>query len=128
MLPLGQVLANHSIHFHCYANDIQLYLPLKPCCQTALQALLDCLADLKIWLHVNFLNLNESKTEIVVFGKPSLATSTQALGSLIPNMWHSVSNLGVILYSSFKPDKQFSAVVGFFSIYEICLNQELSVP
>lgn len=61
---------------------IQFYLPLKANVQVELHSLLDCLADIKKWMRTNFLNLNESKIDIGVFGKPSAALSTKALGSL----------------------------------------------
>lgn len=76
MLPLGQILTTHNISFPCYADDIQFYLPRKANGQVELHSLLDCLADIKKWMRTNFLNLNESKIDIVVFGKPSAALST----------------------------------------------------
>ena len=62
-------------------------------------------------MGANFLNLNESKTEIIVFGKTSPAFSTVALGPLVSNIKPSVRNLGVIFDSAFKFEQQVSAVV-----------------
>ena len=47
ILPLGEILVKHNISFHCYADDVQLYLPLKVNGKAALHQFLDCLADIK---------------------------------------------------------------------------------
>ena len=111
VLPLGEIMIKHNISFHCFADDVQLYLPLKVDGQAALLPLLDCLADIKAWLGANFLNLNESKTEAIVFGKISPAFYSDALGPLASNIRPSVRNLGVIFDSAFKFQQQVSAVV-----------------
>ena len=68
MLPLGNIIRTYSVNFHCYADDTQLYLSLKPeqCNQlTKLQA---CLKDIKTWMTRNFLLLNSDKTEVIILG------------------------------------------------------------
>uniref|UniRef100_A0A3Q2WWY2 Reverse transcriptase domain-containing protein n=1 Tax=Haplochromis burtoni TaxID=8153 RepID=A0A3Q2WWY2_HAPBU len=67
LLPLGSIFSRYSISFHCFADDLQIYLPLKSGSDQP-QLLLRCLDDVKQWLSLNFLQLNENKTEVVIFG------------------------------------------------------------
>lgn len=46
----------------------QLYLPLQHNNKHSLKPLLDCLKELKLWLPSNFLQLNENKLGIILFG------------------------------------------------------------
>lgn len=62
-LPLGAVIRKHGINFHCYANDTQLYLFMKP--DEIVEA---CLQDLKAWMTNTFLFLNSNKTEVMLVG------------------------------------------------------------
>ncbi len=66
MLPLGLIFRKHGVSFHCYADDTQIYRPLESN-NKGLNALQVCLADVKAWMSLNFLHLNEGKTEIIVF-------------------------------------------------------------
>ncbi len=61
MLPLGQIFSKYGVSFHCYADDTRLYLPLKPTVSISSIAYLLC--------------LNESKTELILFG-PSESVDT----------------------------------------------------
>ncbi len=68
MLPLGSIFNKYKVSFHCYADDTQIYVPFKQNDNQNLSALTACLSDIKAWMSLNFLNLNESKTEAIVFG------------------------------------------------------------
>ncbi len=59
MLPLGSILYTYRVMQ--YADDIQIYIPLKSNYKQSLKHILDCLDKLQ---PCNFLRLNESKTEI----------------------------------------------------------------
>ncbi|XP_010765722.1 RNA-directed DNA polymerase from mobile element jockey-like, partial [Notothenia coriiceps] len=58
ILPLGSILPKRNIPFHCYADDVQIYLPFNSNFNS-LQQLMDCLTAIKSWLSQNVLNLNE---------------------------------------------------------------------
>lgn len=116
MLPLGSIIARHNLSFHCYADDLQIYLPLKPRGTDAQSSLLDCIADIKQWLAQNFLHLTEDKTECIVFGD----TVTTGFSALSASFSPTVRNLGVIFDSYLKFDKQIDNVVKT-SFYQLCL-------
>lgn len=119
MLPLGFIFRKHGISFHCFADDVQVYLPLKVPVKESLQAVINCMSDIKTWMDLNFLKLNENKTEVVLFGRPELVqVLTSSLGQLAPHLRSHARNLGVIVDSAFKLDKQVSAVVksSFFQL------------
>lgn len=57
--PLGHILCSHSIDFHCYANDTQLYGPLNPGSTEVSQILSRLMSE-------NFLQLNDSESEVFI--------------------------------------------------------------
>ena len=68
MLPLGQIMQNNNIDHHCYADDTQIYVSLSPNDYRPIDLLCQCIEQVKEWMCRNFLQLNEDKTEIIVFG------------------------------------------------------------
>lgn len=117
MLPLGSIFRKHKISFHCFADDVQIYLPLNSK-TNSIEALSNCLGEIRDWMSLNFLHLNDKKTEIIIFGKPDISGLNRAIGPLLSNYSPSVKNLGVIIDSSFKLEKQISSVVktSFFQL------------
>lgn len=121
MLPLGTIIRRHGVSFHCYADDTQMYVPIKRNDPSALSLFLGCLDEVKSWLEQIFLFLNEDKTEIIVFGS---SVNSQAasfdLGRLSAFKSSSVRNLGVSLDESLNFDKQISSVISS-SFYQLRL-------
>ena len=60
--------------FHCYADDMQLYVPLQPG-KTDVSCIMSCLAKIKNWMSENVLQLNYSKSDIVIM-TPSFPSSS----------------------------------------------------
>uniref|UniRef100_A0A3Q3LPB9 Reverse transcriptase domain-containing protein n=1 Tax=Mastacembelus armatus TaxID=205130 RepID=A0A3Q3LPB9_9TELE len=71
MLPLGYVIRKHSINYHCYADDTQLYLSIKPVNTNQLTRLQACLTDIKAWMTSNFLLLNRENRSHYIWAKKS---------------------------------------------------------
>ncbi len=94
--------------FHCYADDSQIYVPLRK--NDTVRQLLDCLDDIKAWMSLNFLSFNENETEVMVFGG-STGTPLVDLGALAQYIKPTLTNLGVKIDSDLKLDSQIRAVV-----------------
>ena len=110
MLPLGDIIRKHLVSFHFYADDTQLYLPLKT--QESAQSLLNCVEAIKHWMSNNFLQLNDSKTEVVIFGSPkSIPKVTGYLSHLSSFVKPSAKSLGVIFDSDMCFKKQINSVI-----------------
>ncbi len=103
LLPLGSIIRKHGVSFHCYADDSQIYVPLKKNDTDSVTALLKCLDDIKAWMAFNFLNFNNNKTEVMFFGGTS-GTPLPDLGSLTQYMKPSITNLGVKMDPDLKLD------------------------
>lgn len=69
LLQLGSIIARNNLLFHCFADDLQIYLPLKPSRPSNAQStLFDCIADIKQWSAQTFLHLNEDKQKVLCLG------------------------------------------------------------
>ncbi|CAC5359324.1 unnamed protein product [Mytilus coruscus] len=67
--PIGKICKRHNTSYHCYADDTQVYLVFKPLDNwTNISKRLEaCVADISKWMCSNMLQLNEDKTELIVF-------------------------------------------------------------
>ncbi len=112
MLPIGSIFRKFDVSYHCYADDTQLYIPIKRNDKSAFYQLTAGLQELKAWLTNNFLHLNDDKTQIILF-RPNEKTdlSTVDLGSLSPYYSSEVKDLGFILDSDLRLNKQINYTV-----------------
>ncbi len=56
MLLLGKIISSFKISYHCYANDIQLYIYFSPDRLEKLSLLQNCLAFISKRMSDNFCN------------------------------------------------------------------------
>ena len=70
---LQKISAKYGLDIQLYADDSQLYIsfhPSRPCDLIDVKNRINsCLSEIKSWMIVNFMKLNESKTELLVLGK-----------------------------------------------------------
>ena len=114
MLPLGDVIRRHGISFHSYADDTQLYIAVSPDDTGPIDALFNCILDIKSWMAENFLQLNQDKTEVLVIGPEGQREKLlPKLQDFKPTKF--VKNLGVILDSelNFLPHIKNMTKIGF---------------
>ena len=81
--PLANLIHSHGIEFHGYADDTQLYITFTPGENevSALERMESCIADVRSWMALNWLKLNDDKTEFIVLGSSTnlAKVSTQYL-------------------------------------------------
>lgn len=84
---------------------------------SALQSLFARFNDIKEWMAGNFLHLDESNTEVIVFGPLSVSEPIiNQLGSFKSKVHNHAKSLGVIFDAELKFDKHINSVVrgGFY--------------
>ncbi len=133
MLPLGNIIRKYEIYFHCYADDTQLYISIRPDETSKLSKLTECVKIFKDWMTNNIILLNSDKTEILLIGPKNstqnlLDHSLQLDGCPVPSS--AVKNLGVVLDSNLSFENHISHVTktAFFHLRNIAkLRKMLSV-
>ena len=70
--PLGQIFKAHGLMYHLYVDDSQWYLSFKPntpCAQSmCLETIENCIEDIRRWMTLNMLKLNDDKPEFIILG------------------------------------------------------------
>ena len=101
--PVGTIIQHHGLTYHCYADDAQLYISLRPTAHNQKKAIAkmeNCVNEIRKWMKLNLLKLNDEKTEFIVFSSKYWCSHCEDLnidvgGTRIIPVTH-VRNLGVI--------------------------------
>ncbi len=64
---LDPIIQAHGFSYHFYADDTQLYLSFRPDDPKVAARISGCLADISAWMKEHHLQLNQAKTELIVF-------------------------------------------------------------
>ena len=103
MLPLAQIMEDHNISYHTYADDTQLYISVSSHDYSPLFSLSKCIHQINEWMCQNFLQLNADNTEVIVFGPQNERSKISAhLNSMSLTSTDKARNLGVIIDSDLK--------------------------
>ena len=98
--PVGDIVKKHNLRYHCYADDIQIYLSVKPDENWASEnsAIEACVAEVGGWMNRNILKLNQEKSELIVFSSKHRIRRVNDLsltiGGRLLHAVQSVRNLG----------------------------------
>lgn len=101
--PLSDIIANHGLSYHSYADDTQIYIHFNKqspdCITAAIDKLELCVKDISTWMSQNGLKLNHDKTEFCIFNSnPTLcANVVMRVGDHRIPQSSSLRNLGVRL-------------------------------
>lgn len=126
--PIGDIIRDHNLNFHLYADDTQLYITFSTSSlsesESAIRAVEDCVADLNKWMTDNMLKLNSDKTEILVLSskhipRPLISSLNISGYDISPSQ--TARNIGVIFDNELSLDDHITSVCKscFFHIYNI---------
>ena len=117
-LPVGDIARHHSVNYHLYADDTQLYVSFDPKIpgdlENALDKLQRCVSDIRNWMMVNKLKLNDAKTEFFIASSPhnykKLPNLQLEVGDMKIDPSEVIRNLGVLFDRHMTMSNHISSV------------------
>ncbi len=99
--PVTKIIRQHNFLYHCYADDSQSYISIKPSdnWDTTSTRIQNCVSEVRGWMSSNMLKLNQDKTEVIIFHPKHRANPFADMSLTIDNcalpLATQVRNLGV---------------------------------
>ena len=101
-IPIAAICKRHGVKYHIYADDTQLYIMFDPSIpgdrEHALEKLKKCIQEIRAWMLIHELKLNDDKTEFIIFQSKyhenRYSTSSLNFQNIIFEPSDSVRNLG----------------------------------
>ena len=73
LLPLGDIIRQHNLTYHIYAEDVQLYLSFQPgTVPSTAESFEHCIQDIRSWITINKLKLNGVKLNLFFFAENAI--------------------------------------------------------
>jgi len=125
---LGDIVAEHNMSVHAYADDKQLYIHCQPeDAQSAVLSVQQCVSVIEQWMAASRLRLNMDKTELMWTGtkynvsKIPICCHSLTLGGAQVVGSDAVRVLGVLLTPDLSLDKHVTAVSAkcFFQLRQL---------
>ncbi len=125
MATLDSAIHKHGFSYHCYADDIQLYLSFHPDDLTIAARISACLVDISSWMKDHHLQLNLAKTELLlVSANPSFHHNfTFQLGSSTITPSKTARNLGVVIDDKLNFTDHITKTAGPVDLHYIILRR-----
>ena len=116
---IGNIIRQHGIKYHVYADDIQLHISFDPkdnnASNMALAKLSACINDIHLWMSRNMLKLNNSKTEFFVAASPHNLNKLQdvslKIGDITISLSSTIKNLGVTFDQKISMENHVKSLV-----------------
>ena len=99
------MISRFDLKYHFYADDTQIY-DSTTCENLHLLTyrLQQCFNEIKSWMNLNRLMLNDGKTEVILVGRPTMLKNVDqtsiTFGDSVTTFSNTVKNLGVFLDSN----------------------------
>ena len=113
-IPLGAILKYHKINYHIYADDTQIYCSFKiDSLDEVLDRVSKCISDIRSWMIMNKLKINDDKTEFLLITSPraNITRDIQiSIGQEEISPSPACKSLGVMFDQHFNMDTQICSV------------------